>query len=55
MVNDPYETKNLAQVPSCAGSIERLRRELVRRRDELGDTCEMGQTFWGCYEKNTEA
>ena len=44
---DPWETQNLAEDPAYAGDVVRLRGELRRWRDELGDTREMGREFWG--------
>jgi arylsulfatase A-like enzyme len=35
--SDPLETKNRADDPSCAGHLKRLRKELRKWKDELGD------------------
>lgn len=44
--SDPWETRNLAGDAALAPEIERLRRELARWRDEMGDTREEGRAFW---------
>lgn len=47
---DPREMDNLADKPESAATLKRLRRELVRWRDELDDAqSELGQVFWGGY------
>ncbi len=44
---DPWELRNLAADPAYAGVVARLRQELVRWRDELGDIQPgLGETFW---------
>lgn len=47
---DPWETNNLACDPNYAPHLKRLRRELRRWREELGDTQEQGDRFWGGYD-----
>jgi len=47
---DPYEIDNLAADPARAGDLERLRKELVRWRDELDDSREKEASFWEGYE-----
>jgi hypothetical protein len=42
---------NLAGSPEQAARAERLRRELVKWRDELGDARTQGETFWKGYRK----
>ncbi|MDP6490419.1 MAG: sulfatase-like hydrolase/transferase [Kiritimatiellia bacterium] len=50
LVNDPWELTNLADNPNHADTIDRLRKELFRLRDEWDDqTHELGQTFWSRY------
>ena len=44
---DPDELDNLAADPAYAGEVERLRQDLRRWPEELGDTQEQGQLFWG--------
>ena len=44
--NDPHELTNLAGLDEHRETVARLRKELTRWRDELGDTREMGQRFW---------
>jgi arylsulfatase A-like enzyme len=46
---DPFEMSNLADEPNYAGALEKLRKELLRWRDELGDTREQGGIFWDGY------
>ncbi len=46
---DPLEMNSLADDSSYSGHLERLRKELVRWRDELGDTREQGNIFWDGY------
>ncbi|MBD3182307.1 sulfatase-like hydrolase/transferase [Candidatus Poribacteria bacterium] len=48
---DPHETKNLADNDDYSHVIEKLRKELVRWRDELDDTQEQGQIFWDGFMK----
>jgi arylsulfatase A-like enzyme len=43
--SDPWETKNLADDPDCAQHLQRLRKELLRWRDELDDRT----AFWRGY------
>jgi len=47
--NDPHEMANLAADPDHAGTVARLRTELLRWRDEYDDNQEQGQAFWGGY------
>jgi len=47
---DPLEMNDLAADPACATHLARLRGELQRWRTELGDTQELGQTFWSTYD-----
>ncbi|HRU06451.1 MAG TPA: sulfatase-like hydrolase/transferase [Candidatus Brocadiia bacterium] len=47
--NDPHELNNLAEAPGMAAEVARLRRELRRWPEELGDTGEQGQAFWGRF------
>jgi hypothetical protein len=42
---------NLAGDPGYSKILERLRKELMRWRDELGDTQEQGNIFWDGYFK----
>lgn len=47
LAEDPWETRNLAEEPAAAEHVARLRREMVRWRDELGDTRPgLGGAFW---------
>ncbi len=46
---DPSELNNLAGAPDYSKILERLRKELMRWRDELGDTQEQGNIFWDGY------
>ncbi|MCP4639652.1 MAG: sulfatase-like hydrolase/transferase [bacterium] len=48
--SDPFELHNLAERNECADDLTRLRKELVRWRDDLDDHQPgMGQAFWdGC-------
>ncbi|MFW5857133.1 MAG: sulfatase-like hydrolase/transferase [Planctomycetota bacterium] len=46
---DPDELHNLADDPAHAETLQRLRAELLRWRDEFGDTTHFGETFWGGY------
>lgn len=46
---DPFEWTNLAHDPHYAKPLERLRKELFRWREELGDTREQGDIFWSGY------
>ena len=41
--NDPHELTNLADDPARGEQVERLRGEVARWRDEMGDTCD---DFW---------
>ena len=43
---DPWELNNLADSPVYAGDLKRLRRELLRWKEELGDSSE----FWQDYD-----
>ena len=45
---DARETRNLADDPAYIQHLNRLRRDLLCWRDELGDTREEGREFWGC-------
>ena len=47
--SDPFERNNLADDPSYASVLEQLRKELLRWKDELGDTQEQGSIFWDGY------
>jgi arylsulfatase A-like enzyme len=48
---DPLEMNDLAGDASCAAHVRRLRKELRRWRDELGDTQEgLGEAFWSGYD-----
>ena len=48
--DDPMELRNLADDPAFAAHVERLRGELRRWRDELGDAdSEFGRVFWEGY------
>ena len=46
LIGDPSETRDLANDPDQAPKMESLRTELKRWQTELGDTGEMGRTFW---------
>ena len=48
---DPFELNNLAGDPGYSKILERLRKELIRWREELGDTQEQGSIFWDGYFK----
>ena len=48
---DPFELNNLADNSNYAEHLKRLRKELARWRDELGDTQEQGNIFWNGYCK----
>ena len=50
LLDDPFELHNLAGDPARADRLNRLRGELRRWKDELGDTGDMGQTFWQGYD-----
>lgn len=43
---DPWELDNLADNPAYAGHLKRLRKELLLRKEELGDSSE----FWQDYD-----
>ena len=48
---DPLEMRDLAADGACAGHVRRLRTELHRWRDELGDTQEhLGAAFWSAWQ-----
>jgi len=50
LVNDPWEMTNLAGNPDYADKVAELRKELMRLRDEWGDTKHpMGEKFWSLY------
>ena len=49
LVDDPYETVNLADEPAHADTLGRLRQELRRWQTDYADTQEQGQYFWGAY------
>jgi arylsulfatase A-like enzyme len=52
MEQDPWELRNLAGQVAYSGHVERLRRELLRWRDELDDPSnEFGRVFWGGYHQ----
>ncbi|MFH1732622.1 MAG: sulfatase/phosphatase domain-containing protein [Planctomycetota bacterium] len=44
--NDPFELNNRAGDSACAEHAERLSKQMLRWRDELGDTCD---SFWRGY------
>ena len=46
LVDDPYEINNLAGDPDHSSKLKYLRGELLRWKNELDDTQEMGQEFW---------
>jgi len=49
---DPWEMHNLAADPLYAEQVAHLRQELVRWRDELGDTQKgLGESFWRGYDE----
>ena len=53
---DPRELTNLADDPGSASHLERLRRGLLRWRDELDDArSEPGQVFWQGYGQQEQA
>jgi len=47
---DPFEMHNLADDPAGAEALQRLRKQLRRWPEELGDTGEMGTAFWSGYD-----
>jgi arylsulfatase A-like enzyme len=48
---DPWELYNLSQDERSAGHLRRLQGELLRWRDELGDSRSgLGERFWRGYE-----
>jgi arylsulfatase A-like enzyme len=50
LAHDPWETRNLADEPEQAPTVERLRREMVRWRDAWDDPASpWGKTFWKGY------
>ncbi len=50
LVNDPWETRNLATDPDYADKLAELRKELTRLRDEWDDTKHpLGEKFWCSY------
>ncbi len=52
LVDDPWELTNLADQPGMADPLARLRKELIRYRDEWDDTAtEWGQAFWASYSE----
>ena len=48
---DVWEVSNLADDPECHEPVQRLRAELLRWRDEAGDTREKEQDFWLGYDR----
>ena len=51
LVDDPWETNNLADDPACAEHVARLRKALARWRDELDDTQPgQGEAFWRGFD-----
>ncbi|OGV67114.1 MAG: hypothetical protein A3K18_29905 [Lentisphaerae bacterium RIFOXYA12_64_32] len=54
LVADPCELRNLAAAPGYHQDLERLRKELRRWRDELGDDrAGQGADFWRGYDAGT--
>lgn len=49
LVDDPYETVNLADEPAHADTLARLRQELRGWQTDYADAQEQGQCFWGAY------
>ncbi len=50
LVNDPWETRNLAANPDYTEKVADLRKELIRLRDEWDDTQHpLGEKFWRGY------
>ena len=47
---DPAELSNLADDSAYADHVQRLRAELGRWRDELGDESDQGAVFWSGYD-----
>lgn len=47
LLSDPDEMTNLADDPAYAGQLKRLRKEMVRLKDQTGDR---SQEFWKGYE-----
>ncbi|MCE5218098.1 DUF4976 domain-containing protein, partial [bacterium] len=47
---DPWEQSNLSADPACSEHLQRLRTELLRRRQETGDIREREHAFWDGYE-----
>ena len=48
---DPWEINNLTDNPKHAGDLRRLRKELLRWKEELGDSSK----FWQGYDAGTES
>ncbi|MEX0775820.1 MAG: sulfatase-like hydrolase/transferase [Phycisphaeraceae bacterium] len=46
---DPLETEDLSSRPKHAARLKRLGAEMIRWRDELGDTADKGSVFWQAY------
>ncbi len=49
LVQDPYETVNLAEAAEHADTLARLREELRKWQTDYADTQEQGEEFWGVY------
>jgi len=50
---DPWELRNLAQVPDHSEMLGHLREELLRWRETLDDSLEQGEQFWAGYGGET--
>jgi arylsulfatase A-like enzyme len=50
LINDPLEKNNLAGDPRHSGEFARLRKLMLRWRDQLDDTPQKGSVFWRNYE-----
>ncbi len=48
---DPLEVHDLSSKPEHAQHVTRLRAEMFRWRDELGDTADKGSLFWQVYDE----
>ena len=52
LVDDPWETRNLAGDPGYGDCLERLRRELRTHAVTSGDLeSEWGKAFWPAYDR----